>query len=147
MAEFLHQVVKKRERDMEMRGLLDFDSIARQIAGEMASRMGSRSQVPFSVPTTPIPPANEIGYTSTTRNGVTQHSVAFPNVGSWIQSAVVVATPSSVTLRSPHLLSMNAWDLLAGHPCRPNYTWNNNTYTCNSCSGRYETDGSEWQRG
>ena len=73
-------------------------------------------------------------------NGVTEHSVIFPNVGSWIQSAVIIMTPGSVTLRSPQLLSIIAWDLLAGHPCRPNYSWDNNTYTCRTCSGRYTTD-------
>lgn len=143
MAEFLHQLVKKREREMEMRGLLDFDSpLFQRARGVRVSE-----QHVFRVPTITMPPASEIGYTSITRNGVTQHSVAFPNVGSWIQSAVVVATPSSVTLRSPQMLSINAWELLAGHPCRPNYTLDNNTYTCNTCSGRYTTDGSEWQRG
>lgn len=136
MAEFLHQLVKKREREAEMRGLLDFDSIARQIGPHT-----------FSVPRFAMPPASQIAYTSNTRNGVTQHSVAFPNIGSWIQNAVVVVTPMSVTLRSPQMLSINAWEMLAGHPCRPNYTWNDNTYTCNTCSGRYTTDGSEWQRG
>jgi hypothetical protein len=143
MAEFLHQVVKKREREAEMRGLVDFDSIARQVA----ERMGNSSQRPFAVPTRPIPPASQITYASNTRNGVTQHSVSFPNVGSWIQSGVVIVTPMSVALHSPQLLSIAAWEMLAGHPCRPNYTWNNNTYTCNTCSGTYTTDGWEWQHG
>lgn len=137
MAEFLHQVVKKREREMEMRGLLDFDSILHNV---------SRGN-PFRVPSRPVPPANEIAYRSQTNNGVTEHSVIFPNVGSWIQSAVIIMTPGNVTLRSPQLLTINAWEMLAGHPCRPNYSWDNNTYTCRSCSGRYTTDGSEWQRG
>jgi hypothetical protein len=137
MAEFLHQVVKKREREMEMRGLLDFDSMYRNVG------RGN----PFRVPSRPVPPANEIAYRSQTNNGVTEHSVIFPNVGSWIQSAVIIMTPGNVTLRSPQLLTINAWEMLAGHPCRPNYSWDNNTYTCRSCSGRYTTDGSEWQRG
>lgn len=137
MAEFLHQVVKKREREMEMRGLLDFDSIFHNV---------SRGN-PFTVPTRPVPPVDEIAYRSHTNNGVTEHSVIFPNVGSWIQSAVIIMTPGNVTLRSPQLLTINAWEMLAGHPCRPNYSWDNNTYTCRSCSGRYTTDGSEWQRG
>ena len=139
MAEFLHQVVKKREREAEMRGLLDWEEIRRNV--------GERPRHIFRVPTMTMPPVSQITYASNTRNGVTQHSVSFPNVGSWIQSGVVIVTPSNVTLRSPQLLTINAWEMLAGHPCRPNYTWNNNTYTCNSCSGRYETDGSEWQRG
>lgn len=137
MAEFLHQVVKKREREMEMRGLLDFDSIFHNVS------RGNQ----FRVPSRPVPPANEIAYRSQTNNGVTEHSVIFPNVGSWIQSAVIIMTPGNVTLRSPQLLTINAWEMLAGHPCRPNYSWDNNTYTCRSCSGRYTTDGSEWQRG
>jgi len=140
MAEFLHQVVKKREREMEMRGLLDFDS-------QIFQRARGRLQHGFSVPTIPIPPANEIAYRFHTRNGVTEHSVIFPNVNSWIQSVVMINTPANVTLRSPQMLTINAWELLAGHPCRPNYSWDNNTYVCRSCSGRYTTDGSEWQRG
>jgi hypothetical protein len=135
MAEFLHQVVKKREREMEMRGLLDFDSWTRT------------TQHGFSVPTIPIPPANEIAYRFHTMNGVTEHSVIFPNVNSWIQSVVMINTPASVTLNSPQQLALNAWELLAGHPCRPNYTWNNNVYTCRACSGTYTTHGSEWQHG
>jgi hypothetical protein len=138
MAEFLHQIVKKREREMEMRGLLDWDS-------PVFTRTG-REHV-FRVPTMTMPPASQITYSSHTNNGVTQHSVAFPNIGNWIQYIVVVTLPSSVTLRSPQLFAINAWEMLAGHPCRPNYTWNNNTYTCNTCSGTYTTDGSEWQRG
>ena len=137
MAEFLHQVVKKREREQEMRGLIDFDSW----------RVNPPIRRGFTVPTLRMPPANEIAYRSSTNNGVTQHSVIFPNVGSWIQCAVVIATVNTVTVRSPQMLAINAWELLAGHGCRPNYTWNNNTYTCNSCSSTYETDGSEWQRG
>ena len=143
MAEFLHQVVKKREREMEMRGLLDFDSPLFQ----RAQGVRVSNQHMFAVPTIPMPPVNEIAYRSQTNNGVTEHSVIFPNVGSWIQSAVIIMTPGSVTLRSPQLLTINAWEMLAGHPCRPNYSWNNNTYTCRSCSGTYTTDGSEWQRG
>ena len=145
MAEFLHQVVKKREREMEMRGLLDFDSQIFQRARDSQRSRSFEGHI-FSVPSRPVPPANEIAYRSNTNNGVTEHSVIFPNVGSWIQSAVIIMTPGSVTLRSPQLLSIIAWDLLAGHPCRPNYSWDNNTYTCRTCSGRYTTDGSEWQR-
>ena len=143
MAEFLHQVVKKREREMEMRGLLDFDSQVFQRARE--ARVSYEHT--FTSPSRGLPPANETAYRSNTNNGVTEHSVIFPNVGSWIQSAVIIMTPGSVTLRSPHLLTIIGWDLLAGHPCRPNYSWDNNTYTCRTCSGRYTTDGSEWQRG
>jgi hypothetical protein len=135
MPEFLHQVVKKREREMEMRGLLDFDS-------EIFTR--SREHV-FRVPTITMPSANQISYSSNTNNGVTQHCVLFPNVNSWVQSEVRILTSSNITLRSPQMLSINAWEMLAGHPCRPNYTWENNTYVCSSCSGRYTTDGSEWQ--
>lgn len=137
MAEFLHQVVKKREREMEMRGLLDFDS---------PIFTGARGHV-FSVPQRPIPPANEIAYRVHTRNGVAEHSVIFPNVGGWIQSVVMINTPANVRVRSPQMLAINAWEMLAGHPCRPNYSWDNNTYTCRTCSSRYTTDGSEWQRG
>jgi hypothetical protein len=148
MAEFLHQVIKKREREMEMRGLLDFDSqIFVRSRGE--SQRGSR--VPerhvFSTPPRPLPPATEITYRSNPNNGVIEHSVIFPNVGSWIQSAVMINTPPSVTVRSPQLLAIIGWDLLAGHPCRPNYSWSDNTYTCRTCSGTYTTDGSEWQHG
>ncbi len=137
MTEFLHQVVKKREREMEMRGLLDFDSVVFQRAREH----------PFRVPTIPLPPANEIAYRVHTRNGVAEHSVIFPNVNGWIQSVVMINTPGNVRVRSPQMLAVNAWEMLAGHPCRPNYSWDNNTYVCRSCSGRYTTDGSEWQRG
>ena len=137
MAEFLHQVIKKREREMEMRGLLDFDS---PIFGRVREHI-------FSVPSRPMPPANEIVYRSNTNNGVTEHSVIFPNVGGWVQTAVLINTPAIVTLRSPQLLSINAWEMLAGHPCRPNYSWDNNIYTCRTCSGTYTTDGNEWQHG
>ena len=143
MAEFLHQVVKKREREMEMRGLLDFDSQVFQRAREARAPY----EQTFRVPDMRMPPVNEIAYRSNTNNGVTEHSVIFPNVGSWIQSAVIIMTPAIVTLRSPQLLTINAWEMLAGHSCRPNYSWDNNTYTCRTCSGRYTTDGSEWQRG
>ena len=135
MTEFLHQVVKKREDAMEMRGLLAFNPL----------RTGAQHQ--FSIPNITMPPVNEIAYRSHTGNGITEHSVIFPNVGSWVQSVVMINTPADVTLRSPQMLTINAWELLAGHPCRPNYSWSNNTYTCRSCSSRYETDGSEWQRG
>ena len=137
MAEFLHQIVKKREREMEMRGLLDFDSPIFQRA---------RGHV-FRVPTIPLPPIEQIGYRAHTNNGVTEHSILFPNVGSWIQSAVIIMTPAIVTPQSLRLLTLNAWEMLAGHPCRPNYSWDNNTYTCRTCSGTYTTDGREWQRG
>ena len=147
MAEFLHQVIKKREREMEMRGLLDFDSQVFQRARESYREAGTPQRGPFLAPTWSIPPATDITYRFNSNNGVTEHSVIFPNVGSWIQSAVIIMTPGSVTLRSPQLLSIIAWDLLAGHPCRPNYSWDNNIYTCRTCSGTYTTDGSEWQRG
>lgn len=134
MPEFLHEVVKKREREMEYRTLT--------IPMPQSQPFGRV----FSVPTIPMPPLNEIAYRSTTELGLTQHSVVFPNVNSWIQSAVIITTPPNVTLRSPQMLTLNAWELLAGHPCRPNYTWSNNAYRCNSCNARYETDGSEWAR-
>ena len=146
MAEFLHQVIKKREREMEMRGLLDFDSQIFQHA-QRIQRGSVPDQHIFRVPSLSIPPATEITYRFNSNNGVTEHSVIFPNVGSWIQSAVIIMTPGSVTLRSPQLLTINAWEMLAGHPCRPNYSWDNNTYVCRTCSGRYTTDGSEWQHG
>jgi hypothetical protein len=147
MAEFLHQVIKKREREMEMRGLLDFDSPIFQRARESYREAGTPQQQIFRVPDMSMPPVNEISYRSNTNNGVTEHSVIFPNVGSWIQSAVIIMTPGSVTLRSPQLLTINAWEMLAGHSCRPNYSWENNTYNCRTCAGRYTTDGSEWQHG
>jgi len=144
MAEFLHQVIKKREREMEMRGLLDFDSEIFQRARQV-HRYSAPDSHTFRVPTMDMPPVNEISYRHNTNNGVTEHSVIFPNVGSWIQTAVIIMTPGNVTLRSPRLLTINAWEMLAGHPCRPNYSWSNNTYTCRTCSGTYTTDGSEWQ--
>jgi hypothetical protein len=138
MAEFLHQVIKKREREMEMRGLLDFESPIFQRYRD--------SQQPFRAPFLRMPPVNEIAYRSNTNNGVTEHSVIFPNANGWIQSAVIIMTQASVTLRSPQLLTIIGWDMLAGHPCRPNYSWDNNRYTCRTCRGTYTTDGSEWQR-
>ena len=137
MPEFLHLVVKKREREMEMRELLDFDSPIFTRSREHA----------FSATTRPLPPVEEIGYRFHANNGVTEHSILFPNVGGWIQSAVIIMTPAIVTPQSLRLLTIIGWDLLGGHPCRPNYSWDNNTYTCRTCSGRYTTDGSEWQHG
>ena len=134
MAEFLHQVVKKREREQEMHTLQA--DIFRPPLGRG-----------FTVPAIPMPPANEIAYRYHTRDGVTEHSVIFPNVNSWIQSVVIINTPATTILRSPQRLTLNAWELIAGHACRPNYTWSNNIYTCRSCSGTYATDGSEWQNG
>jgi hypothetical protein len=148
MAEFLHQVIKKREREMEMRGLLDFDSPIFQRARESYREAGTPQQHPFRDPAIVMPPANEIAYRfNPPNNGVTEHSVIFPNVSGWIQSAVLINTPPSVTVRSPQLLALIGWDLLAGHPCRPNYSWSDNTYTCRTCSGTYTTDGNEWQHG
>jgi len=147
MAEFLHQVIKKREREMEMRGLLDFDSQIFQRARESYREAGTPQQHPFRAPARVMPPANEIAYRSNSNNGVTEHSVIFPNVNGWFQSAVLINTPASVGLRSPQLLTLIGWDLLAGHPCRPNYSWSDNTYTCRTCSGTYTTDGNEWQHG
>ena len=146
MAEFLHQVIKKREREMEMRGLLDFDSQIFQHAQRIQRGSPPERHI-FRPPTWSIPPATDITYRFNSNNGVTEHSVIFPNVGSWIQSAVMINTPASVTVRSPQLLAIIGWDLLAGHPCRPNYSWSDNTYTCRSCSGIYTTDGNEWQHG
>jgi len=146
MAEFLHQVIKKREREMEMRGLLDFDSEIFQRARQV-SRHLVPEQHTFRTPTLRMPPANEIAYRFNPNNGITEHSVIFPNVASWIQTAVMINTPASVTLRSPNLIAIIGWDLLAGHPCRPNYSWSDNTYTCRTCSGIYTTDGNEWQHG
>lgn len=137
MTEFLHEVVKKRERDEEMRSLQD--SIFRM------PTMGRMFNVPTSLR---MPPVNEIAYRSQPAPAAqTEHYVVFPNVGGWIQSAVCILTPSTYYLRSPQMLTLNAWELIAGHACRPNYRWENNAYICRSCSGRYETDGSEWQRG
>jgi hypothetical protein len=134
MPEFLHEVVKKREREMEYRTLI-------------MPPPGRTVQGAFSIPTMTMPPVNEIAYRSITEIGITQHSVVFPNVSGWIQSAVLINTPADVTVRSQQMLMINAWELIAGHPCRPNYTWDNNAYTCIACRSRYETDGSEWQRG
>ena len=136
MPEFMHEVVNKREREQEMCSLQD--TIFRM------PTMGRTFNVPTSLR---MPPVNEIAYRSTAVGLQTEHFVVFPNVGSWIQCAVSILTPSTVTLRSPQMLTLNAWELIAGHACRPNYTWANNTYTCRSCSGTYETDGSEWYRG
>lgn len=135
MTEFLHQVVKKREYEQEIRGLQSH--IFRSPLGRL-----------FSVPSLRMPPINEIAYRSIVagQRGA-EHFVVFPNVGSWIQSTVSILTESTVTVRSQQMLTLNAWELIAGHACRPNYRWANNTYTCISCSGTYETDGSEWQRG
>jgi hypothetical protein len=137
MAEFLHQVVKKREREMEMRGLVDWDNFWSS---------PSRGHV-FRVPTIPLPPVEQIGYRAHTSSAVTEHSIIFPNVNGWLQSMVCIMTPATVTVQSLRLLTINAWEMLAGHPCRPNYRWSNNTYSCRSCGGRYTTDGSEWQHG
>jgi hypothetical protein len=134
MTEFLHQVVKKREREQEMRTLQD--TIFRMPTGRG-----------FSVPLLRMPPMNEIAYRSNTLGAQTEHFVVFPNVGNWIQSAVSITTLSTTTVISHQMLVLNAWELIAGHACRPNYRWANNTYTCMFCSGTYETDGSEWRRG
>ena len=134
MAEFLHQVVKKREREQE------WSTLQHDVFRPPLGRG-------FTVPTISIPPANEIAYRHQTAGSQTEHFVVFPNVAGWIQSAVSILTTSTTILRSPQMLTTNAWCLLAGHACRPNYRWANNVYTCNSCGGRYETDGSEWQNG
>ena len=142
MAEFLHQVVKKREREQEMHTLQD--SIFRYSSQDVFRPPLGRG---FVVPSIPIPPANEIAYRHQTAGSQTEHFVVFPNVAGWIQSAVCILTPATTILRSPQRLTLNAWELIAGHACRPNYTWSNNIYTCRSCSGTYATDGSEWQNG
>jgi hypothetical protein len=141
MPEFLHEVVKKREREMEYRTLMapSYQSYVFPLGRHL--RGGQ-----FTVPTLTMPPVNEIAYRQETQLGITMHSVVFPNIGSWIQSTVMISTPENVTVWSQQMLMMNAWELLAGHMCRPNYSWSNNAYTCVSCSARYETDGSEWQR-
>jgi hypothetical protein len=141
MPEFLHEVVKKREREMEYRTLMPASYVSFASAGASHLRQGQ-----FVVPTLTMPPINEIAYRYEIELGITTHSVVFPNVGGWVQSAVMVSTPVNIALRSQQMLTLNAWELLAGHMCRPNYTWSNNAYTCRSCSARYETDGSEWQR-
>jgi hypothetical protein len=138
MTEFLHEVVKKREREMEYRTLMSPPYASYTSTGLVHGQ--------FTVPSLTMPPINEIAYRSVTEIGITQHSIVFPNVGGWVQSAVMVNTPADVVVRSQQMLTLNAWELLAGHMCRPNYTWSNNAYTCRSCSARYETDGSEWQR-
>ena len=137
MTEFLHEVVKKRERGQEMRSLQD-----------TIFRMPTIGRT-FNVPTSlRMPPINEIAYRSQPAPGAqTDHYVVFPNVGSWIQCAVNILTPSTTTVRSPQMLILNAWELIAGHACRPNYRWVDNSYVCRSCSARYATDGSEWNNG
>ena len=139
MTEFLHEVVKKREREMEYRTLrMPFpprDFFATQRTGY---RFG------FSVPTLTMPPNNEIIYRTETELGITVHSVTFPNVGGWVQTTVMINTPPNMTLGSLDALRSNAWLLLAGHPCRPNYTWSNNSYVCRACSDVHYTHGSEW---
>ena len=150
MPEFLHEVVKKREREMEYRTLMSPSYQSYTVAGTTSytfSRPSHLREGQFVVPTLTMPPLNEIAYRSATAMGMTEHSVVFPNVGSWIQSAVMINTPADVVVRSQQMLMLNAWELLAGHMCRPNYSWSNNAYACRSCSARYETDGSEWQRG
>ena len=134
MPEFLHEVVKKREREQEIRSLQSY--VFRPPLGRS-----------FTVTSLRMPPINEIAYRYTIVRTQTEHFVVFPNVGSWIQSTVSILTESTVTVRSQQMLTLNAWELIAGHGCRPNYRWANNTYTCIGCSGTYETDGSEWQRG
>jgi hypothetical protein len=150
MPEFLHEVVKKREREMEYRTLMSPSfAVTSPSYGTTSYTFGRPSHLregQFVVPTLTMPPINEIAYRSVTEIGITQHSIVFPNVGGWVQSAVMVNTPADVVVRSQQMLTLNAWELLAGHMCRPNYTWSNNAYTCRSCSARYETDGSEWQR-
>ena len=76
MAEFLHQVIKKREREMEMRGLLDFDSEIFQRARQV-HRYSAPDSHTFRVPTMDMPPVNEISYSHNTNNGVTEHSVIY----------------------------------------------------------------------
>ena len=137
MTEFLHEVVKKRERGQEMRSLQD--TIFRMPA------IGHILNVPTSLR---MPPINEIAYRSVVagQRGA-EHFVVFPNVGSWIQCTVSILTESTTTVRSQQMLILNAWELIAGHACRPNYRWVDNSYVCRSCSARYATDGSEWNNG
>lgn len=139
MTEFLHEVVKKREREMEYRTLrMPFpprDFLTTQPTGY---RFG------FSVPTLTMPPNNEIAYNYEISGSTTRHYVVFPNVGGWIQTAVSIDVPSRFRLDALNMLMASAWQLLAGHPCRPNYTWNDNSYICRGCSDVYYTHGSEW---
>lgn len=133
MPEFLHELVKKREERDEWRTLMPF-------------RTPSLSYGMFRAPSLQMPSANTISYTSVTLAGITEHSIEFPNVGGWIQSTVCINTPASVVVGSETWLYNHAWELLAGHPCRPNFSWSNGTYTCRSCAGTYNTLGMEWSR-
>ena len=137
MSEFLHQVVAKRERGQEMRSLQD--TIFRM------PTMGRMFNVPTSLR---MPPINEIAYRSRPASGEqTDHCVVFPNIGGWVQSVVSILTPSITTIRSQQMLTLNAWELIAGHSCRPDYRWVDNSYVCRYCNARYATDGSEWNNG
>ena len=148
MTEFLHEVVKKRERDMEYRTLRapfvpsgvrlsDYGQV--RIGGQ-----GSGYHFGFRVPTLTMPPNNEIAYNYEISGSTTRHYVVFPNVGGWVQTAVSIDVPSRFRLDALNMLMASAWQLLAGHPCRPNYTWSNNSYICMGCSDVYYTHGSEW---
>ena len=134
MAEFLHQVVKKREREQEMHTLQA--DIFRPIIG-----------LGFTEPIRPMPPSNEIPYRCNPGPDITEHSFIFPNVGSWIQSAVVILASSTIAISNFDAMERIAWRLLAGHGCRPNYTYLGNGYQCRSCRATLETNGTEWRNG
>jgi len=134
MPEFLHEVVKKREREQEIRSLQSY--VFRPPLGRS-----------FTVTSLRMPPINEIAYRYTIVRTQTEHFVVFPNVGSWIQSTVSILTESTVTVRSQQMLTLNAWELIAGHGCRPNYTYLGNGYQCRSCRATLETSGTEWRNG
>lgn len=148
MPEFLHEVVKKREREMEYRTLMSPSYQSYTVAGTTSYTFtGSPSYLrggQFVVPTLTMPPNNEIAYNYEISGSTTRHYVVFPNVGGWIQTAVSIDVPSRFRLDALNMLMASAWQLLAGHPCRPNYTWNDNSYICRGCSGVYYTHGSEW---
>lgn len=150
MPEFLHEVVKKREREMEYRTLMSPSYQSYTVAGTASYAFtGSLSHLrngQFVEPHLIMPPLEGVSFGSEVALiDATRHSIMFPNVGSWIQSTVVIDTVRNIRMIAPQVVPI-AWRLLAGHPCRPNYTWSNNTYTCNGCRATYETDGSEWTR-
>jgi hypothetical protein len=151
MPEFLHEVVKKREREMEYRTLMSPSYPPYTVAGTASYTLSGGPNYlragQFVEPHLTMPPLNEIAYRhESVLLSVTRHFVIFPNVGGWVQSTVSIDTLESGAPSEPHNLIGVAWRLLAGHPCRPNYTWANNTYTCNSCRAIYLTYGSEWTR-
>lgn len=129
MPEFLHELVKKREERDEWRTLMPFTFSGRNFFERASQEM---------------PAVSTITYTSNTINGFTEHSIEFPNIGGWIQSTVCINTPANIMVRNEASLYNHAWDLLSGHPCRPNFSWRDGTYTCRGCSATYSTLGLEW---